>query len=152
MTNLFSYNGISIWKYIKHTFEEIFYESFIFTYLRLIYGLETFFEKNRPKQIIQVYETGPYAKAFEVVAKKLKIKTIGIQHGMWATITPPEYLHKNIQDDMNPLGHPIPDLTCVFGEYDKKLLIEKGNYPSEKVMVTGNFSLFYLNEINLPSQ
>ena len=147
MTNLFTYNGISIWKYIQHTFEEIFYESYIFTYLRLIYGLEEFFKKNRPKQIIQVYETGPYAKAFEVVAKKLKIKTIGIQHGMWATITPPEYLHKNIQDTMNPLGHPIPDLTCVFGEYDKKLLIEKGNYPSEKIMVTGNFSLFYLNEI-----
>ena len=147
MTNLFTYNGISIWEYIEHTFEEIFYESYIFTYLRLIYGLEEFFKKNRPKQIIQVYETGPYAKAFEVIAKKLKIKTIGIQHGMWATITPPEYLHKNIQNDINPLGHPIPDLTCVFGDYDKKLLIEKGNYPSEKIMVTGNLSLFYLDEI-----
>ncbi len=147
MTNLFTYNGISIWKYIKYTFDEIFYESYIFTYLRLIYGLEAFFEKNRPKQIIQVYETGAYAKAFEVVAKKLKIKTIGIQHGMWATIIPPEYLHKNIQSNNNPLGHPIPDLTCVFGEYDKKLLVEKGNYPPEKILVTGNLSLFYLDKI-----
>ncbi len=147
MKNLFQYHGISIWEYIQYTFEEIFYESYIFTYLRLIYGLESFFEKNKPKQIIQVYETGPYAKAFEVVAKKLKIKTIGIQHGMWATIIPPEYLHKNIQSDTNLLGHPIPDLTCVFGEYDKKLLVEKGNYPSEKIITTGNLSLFYLDEI-----
>ena len=147
MAKVFNYNGISIWKYIQYTFEEIFYESYIFTYLRLISGLEEFLKKNRPKRIIQVYETGPYAKAFEVVAKKLKIKTIGIQHGMWATITPPEYLHKNIQNTTNPLGHPIPDLTCVFGEYDKKLLVEKGNYPPEQVMITGNLSLFYLDKI-----
>ena len=145
--SLFHYNGISIWDYVKSTFDEIFYESYIPTYLRLIYGLEEFFKKNKPKQIIQVYETGPYAKAFEVVAKKLKIKTIGIQHGMWATVNPPEYLHQNIQNTENPLGHPIPDLTCVFGEYDKKLLIEKGNYPSEKITITGNLSLFNLNKI-----
>jgi len=147
MKNLFTYNGISIWDYIQYTFKEIFYESYIFTYLRLIYGLEDFFKKNRPKQIVQVYETGPYAKAFEVVAKKLKIKTVGIQHGMWATITPPEYLHKNIHNEKNLLGHPIPDLTCVFGEHDKKLLLEKGNYPDNKILVTGNLSLFNLNEI-----
>lgn len=147
MKDLFQYKGISIWDYIQPLFEEIFYESYIPTYLRLIYGIEEFFEKNRPKQVIQVYETGPYAKAFEVAAKKFKIKTVGIQHGMWATIIPPEYLHKNIQNDSNPLGHPIPDLTCVFGEHDKKLLTENGNYPSEKIVVTGNLSLFYLDKI-----
>jgi hypothetical protein len=147
MTNLFYYHGISIWNYVKLIFEQIFYDSYIPTYLRLIYGLEDYFKKNKPKQIIQVYETGPYAKVFEVIAKKLEIKTIGIQHGMWATINPPEYLHKNIQNAKNPLGHPIPDLTCVFGEYDKKLLVEKGNYPSEKIMISGNLSLFNLNEI-----
>ena len=144
---IFQYQGISIWSYVQYLFEEIFYEPYVFTYLRLIYGLEEFFEKHKPKQIIQVYETGPYAKAFEVVAKKLKIKTIGLQHGMWATITPPEYLHKNIQDKSNPLGHPIPDITCVFGDYDKKILTENGNYPEKNIAVTGNLSLFYLDKI-----
>lgn len=147
MEKIFHYKGISIWSYIEYLFNEIFYEPYIFTYLRLIYGAEEFFAKHRPKQIIQVYETGPYAKAFEVIAKKLKIKTIGLQHGMWATITPPEYLHQNIQNESNLLGHPIPDVTCVFGDYDKKILTENGNYPEKNIAVTGNLSLFYLEKI-----
>ena len=137
LNKIFSYRDIPLWEYVESTFKEIFYEPYIPTYLRLVKSLEEFFTKTKPKLVIQVYETGPYAKAFEVVAKKFKVRTIGLQHGMWG-IVPPEYLHKSIQNKENPLGNPIPDRTFVFGEYERNILTNIGYYPSDNVMVAGN--------------
>lgn len=153
MNSLFVYEGISLWDYLKPLFKEIFYEPYLPTYIHLIDELEKFLSKNKPKVIIQVYETGPYEKVFEVVAKKLGIKTVGIQHGIIYDGNP-DYMHKYIQSPRCPLGNPIPDLTLVFGEKYKKILIEKGSYPQEKVVVIGNPAFFNIDQIkkNFPKQ
>jgi len=137
----YTYNGIPILDYLGNTFEEIFFEPNLPTYINLIKGAEDFFQKFKPKSLIQVYEQGPFAKALEIAAKKLKIRTIGIQHGL-ITETTHDYMSPEIQSNEMPLGNPIPDITCVFGEYFKKILTEKGNYPEEKVVTMGN-PVFY---------
>ena len=75
--------------YLKPSFEDLFLEPNLPTYIHLIELLEEYLKKINPRAIIQVYETGPYAKAFQVVAEKLKIKTFGIQHGL----IPVSYTH-----------------------------------------------------------
>lgn len=146
LKNEFCYKGISLWDYIQPTFEELFFEPYLPTYLRLISAVEQFFVKIKPKVIIQLYETGPYAKAFEIVAFNHKIKTIGVQHGMLGFI-PPEYTHSSLLSKNCPFGYSIPDSTFVFGEYDKQVITQIGHYPKNKVEIIGNPTLYKVNQI-----
>lgn len=146
VSTVFSYKGISLWKYLEETFNDIFLEPNLPTYLELIDELQDILKKIKPCVIIQVYETGPYAKAFEVVAKKLGIKTIGIQHGLFPSDTA-DYMCKEVKSDDCIYGNLIPDCTFVFGEYYKKLLTRKGGYMEENVLATGNPTFVNLDEI-----
>ena len=86
------------------------------------------------------------AKAFVVTGKKLGIKTIGIQHGNFLQ-SQSDYMMKNIRTDNNLIGNPISDLTLVFGDHYKKMLHQFGNYPLDKIHVTGNLTLYNLDKI-----
>lgn len=146
VSTVFSYKGISLWKYLEETFNDIFLEPNLPTYLELIDALEDILKKIKPCVIIQVYETGPYAKAFEVTAKKLGIKTIGIQHGIFPSDTA-DYMCKQVKSVDCVYGNLIPDCTFVFGEYHKKLLTKKGGYKEEDVLATGNLTFLNLDKI-----
>lgn len=142
----FLYRDISFWQYVKPIFEQIFLEPYLPTYIHLIKKLEDFLKNIDPKVIIQIYETGPFSKAFEVVAKKQGIKTIGIQHGLIYD-GHPDYMHKDVQNDNNPLGNPIPELMLVYGDYFKKILTDVGNYPSKNVAVIGNPAFYNIQKL-----
>ena len=146
ISKIFLYKGISLWNFLKETFDEIFLEPNLPTYIHLIDQLFNFLKQVEPSIIIQVYETGPYAKAFEVAATKLGIKTIGIQHGLFPSDTS-DYMCKQIKNENFPFGNIIPDCTFVFGEYYKNLLTEKGGYPKDKVLSTGNLALYNIDVI-----
>lgn len=145
MDQVFVYRDISFWKFIEPFLNDIFLEPNLPTYVNLISKLNQFLKEIEPKMIIQVYETGPYAKAFEINAKKIGIKTVGIQHGLIPSDTP-DYIFKEINNPTQTLGNLIPDITCVFGQHYKELLTKIGTYPSEKVVVIGNPSYFELKK------
>ena len=148
LTNIFTYNGISLWNFLKKTFNDIFLEPNLPTYIHLIDQLIIFFKSSKPSLIIQVYETGPYAKAFEIAAKKLGIKTIGIQHGLFPSDFP-DYMCKQVKNNEFEFGNILSDYTFVFGEYYVNLLTKKGGYPKNSVIPTGNLSL---NNVDLIKQ
>lgn len=143
--NILIYDNISLTKYLKQNFEDLFLEPNLPTYIHLMELLEDHLQKIKPRAIIQVYETGTYAKTFEIVAKKLGIKTLAIQHGLIPTDFP-EYICKEINSKKFPLGNFIPDKTLVYGKYYKKILTEIGTYPEEKVEVIGHPSYFNFEE------
>lgn len=140
------YEDISLTKYLNDSFQDLFLEPNLPTYIHLVNKLGEYLKEIHPKVIVQVYETGTYAKVFEIVGKKLGIKTIGIQHGLIPTDYP-DYLFKEIRDEKNPLGNPIPDITLVFGEYYKKILTEIGRYPKDKIIIFGNSTYFNFEKI-----
>jgi hypothetical protein len=142
----FLYKNISIWKNLEPWFDEIFLEPYLPSYVHLIEKLETFLKILKPKMIIQIYETGPLAKAFVIAGKNLGIKTIAIQHGNFLQ-SQSDYMMKNIRTDDNLIGNPISDSTLVFGEHYKKMLHQFGNYPLENIHVIGNLSLYNLEKI-----
>ena len=145
MNTVFVYRGVSFWKFIEPFLNDIFLEPNLPTYVNLISKLDQFFKEIKTKMIIQVYETGPYAKTFEINAKKNGIKTVGIQHGVFPPDYP-DYIFKEIHNSNQPLGNLIPDITCVFGQYYKELLTKTGTYPSEKVVPIGHPSYFELEK------
>jgi hypothetical protein len=146
LKEIFSYQNVSLSSYLKPTIESIFLYPHIPYYFYIMENFRKFLKETRPSAIIQVYEAGPYAKSIEIVAKELGIKTIGVQHGLIPSDYP-DYMVPEIKTDEFPLGNPIPDLTFVFGDFYKKLLTEKGNYPKNKVVSIGHPSYYNFNEI-----
>ena len=147
LENKIIYKKISLWLYLENTFDEIFYEPYLPTYIQLMHDLEKFLINHKPKVIIQIYETGPFAKCFEIIAKKLSIHTIGVQHGI---LYPKyaDYAHSEISSNYEPQKYLIPDLTLVFGDYYKKIMIDKWNYPDESVEIFKHPSFYNFDKIN----
>lgn len=143
--NLFNIHDISLWDELEPTFKKMAYAPHLPFYLNLLDSLYLYFSKNKPKAIFLPYETGPFALAFISIFKKLGIKTIGVQHGYIYPYSP-MYSQTYFSNDNSPHGFPLPDVTLVFGNYVKDLLVKNG-YPSEKLVVFGNPSLFNLDVI-----
>jgi len=64
-------------------------------------------------------------------ARRNRIPSVAIQHGV---------IYRNTPDYCRP-AHPAlvkPDITCLFGEYERELLIRSGGYDPASVLVTGS--------------
>jgi hypothetical protein len=146
LSSIFSYNGISLWALIKPIMNEILLEPYLPTYLHLLEQSEQFLKETQPSVLIQTYEAGPYAKAFEVAASKLQIKSIALQHGLILSDTP-DYFFKQIRTEHNPLGNIISDKTLVFGEYYRKKLMENSAYNETNIDVFGHPEYFDIKQI-----
>jgi hypothetical protein len=146
LSKVFSYKKISLFSYLKPTIESIFLYPHLPYYFYIMKNFRIFLKETKPSKIIQVYEAGPYAKALEIVAKELGIKTVGIQHGLIPSDYP-DYMAPEINTKLFPLGNPIPDQTLVYGDFYKTLLTEKGNYPKNKVISIGHPSYYNFSTI-----
>ena len=146
LKEVFSYQNVSLSSYLKPTIESIFLYPHLPYYFYIMENFREFLKETKPSTILQVYEAGPYAKAIEIVAKELGIKTIGVQHGLIPSDYP-DYMAPEIRTEKFPLGNPIPDLTLVYGDFYKKLLTEKGNYPKNNVATIGHPSYYNFNKI-----
>lgn len=64
-------------------------------------------------------------------ARRSGVPSVAVQHGV---IYPnnPEYCHPRLE------GLMLPDLTCVFGTYERDLLLTLGGYEPHEVIVTGS--------------
>ena len=146
LPELFIFQNVSMWNYIKPIFDEMFFEPYLPLYLRLIYSFEELLKQVNPKVVIQVYEAGPYAKSIEIASQRLEIKTIALQHAQIASYYP-DYIFKEIKNEKLNFGNPVADFTFVFGEYHKRILSEHGSYPKDKLIVSGNTNLRNIQKI-----
>lgn len=143
--DLFKFNGISLWDSLKNSFQKMTYAPNLPLYLNLYDSLLAIFKTEKPKIIFLPYETGPYALCIISAAKHFQIKTIGIAHAFIAKYIP-MYSHKSCISIDNLYGHPIPDISLVFGDYSKNILIENG-YPEKQIISFGNPAFFNMNKI-----
>ncbi|MBD3313502.1 hypothetical protein GF345_03600 [Candidatus Woesearchaeota archaeon] len=110
------------------------------TFLAILYiegGLEMY-DYLAPKLAFVIDETGLYGRSIVTAARIKQIPIIAVQHG-YITEDSFEYMHIK-----GEIGHriekplcPIADKTVVYGPYTKEILIKQGNYPADKVEVTG---------------
>ncbi len=119
-------------------------QRFIFNYFRSLHPINGFFVfkylsyrnflRRYPhlKTISSVDENGPRIKSILDAARQNGMKTFGIQHG---SIHPlhPSYMFTQADRQRKIM----PDITLLWGDYWKRLLVEKGNYPEESLKITG---------------
>lgn len=91
-----------------------------------------YFEKYNFNTVSAIDENSPATKCILDAARFNSIKTIGIQHGNIGE-SQPAYLY-TAKDRENRV---IADLTVVWGEYFRDILIEKGNFTAESVKTAG---------------
>jgi hypothetical protein len=93
----------------------------------------------RPDAVVVTYESGPHQRALLIEAARRSIPTVGLMHGMIYD-THYDYMHANVTTDPfgRPAGFAIPQVTCVWGDYWRDVLVERGHYTRGAVAVTGN--------------
>jgi UDP-N-acetylglucosamine:LPS N-acetylglucosamine transferase len=134
--NSLNYEGIPLWDFLKERLDIIFSNVYIYNDVKNIEIAFHIIEKEKPVAILMTFETGYYALALIAAARKKGIPIIAIQHGIIHP-THGAYTHKEVSLAPNSLAYPIPDKTAVYGEYTKSILIKRGSYPKDCVVVTG---------------
>lgn len=85
-----------------------------------------------PDVILVEEEYGFFEKQLIVAGKKQNIPTIALQHGT-LNLTSQGYIHSDPNDQKF-----LPDITCLYGEADKEILLNHSIYTSEQLIVTGS--------------
>jgi len=104
--------------------------SMLFLFKFLAY--KRFFENNHFRSVTSIDENSARIKSIMDAAKSQNIKAIGIQHGTIHELHP---AYMFTQKDVK-LGI-LPDYTMVWGEYWRRFLHEKGNYPERSLIPVG---------------
>jgi len=133
----FFYKGIPIWKVLTARLDFLFLFSFK-NAIRNLRLMDRMIAIEKPLVIATSFETGSAGRAATMTARAYGIPTVGLQHGK---IHPahPHYIFSHVSTTQAPnLKYcPIPDVTMVYGDYTKRVLMNCSSYPSENVIVTG---------------
>jgi len=144
--NLFCYQGINFWSRIESDFTKISTSYYLPFLIDMIEKFEKFLQISKPKAILIPYEKGSYALALILACQKLKIKTIGIQHGAFDSLGHNDYAHTYFQSENTPFGMPIPTQLLAWGNSSMDFLTNKG-YPKNKISVIGNPEFFDMEKL-----
>jgi len=103
--------------------------------------IDNIIKKHNPSVVVMTDEQMSSGRNWVYTARKHNIRTVGIQHGV---ITNHRAYFTHDSDDVSQSGKeigksfPVPDITCVWGDAEYDLLVNKAGYPQDQVIITGN--------------
>ena len=128
----FIFNEINLWPFVKKkVYESIFYN--FRDKIELILLIYKVLRKNKPNLLISYSDTTEHTMPYALVASKLKIHSLVIQHGVIGT------LHGFVPS--------FSEKFATWGQTGKNVLIENG-LEAEKIVITGAHRLdryIYIN-------
>ena len=145
-----SFDGVRLWDAMRPKMESFFH---FWLPLGVYYtdAMDSFIRRQKPDLLLVVDEQGMYGRCFLAAAQAHGIATVGLQHGL-VSQEDARYTHSAGMVPANGrfVGTtlcPIPDATAVYGELYKRVLVEKGGYPQDSVIVTGQPSYDFLHNM-----
>lgn len=96
--------------------------------------VEAILDAERPEVLVLYAESSGLGRAAIAAARARGTPSVAVQHGI---MYPQYYSHEHTPDEVED-GAPIPTRTAVFGKLAKELLVERGSYSRERVVVTGS--------------
>jgi hypothetical protein len=91
--------------------------------------------REKPDALVLYAESSGLGRAAVAAAQVHGVPSVAVQHGI---MYPQYYSHEHAPDELEGDSVPIPTRTVVFGELAKRLLLERGGYPEERIVVTGS--------------
>ena len=95
----------------------------------------------KPEVVVLTYETGTLSRAIINACKESGTPSIGVQHGAFSESTD-DYM----RTEQTHIRNFVPDITAVWGERFRRLLVHKSVYDEGEVAVTGNPRMDFLVE------
>ena len=102
--------------------------------------IEATLVRERPSLLVLYAEYSGLGRAAVAAACEQAIPSFAVQHGI---LYPRLYANEHSEDEARPEldgvdSVPIPTRTAVFGSLARDLLVERGHYPKERVVITGS--------------
>ena len=101
---------------------------------RCLLEFDAAFRELNPRLVCLYAESSGLGRAAIEAARELKVKTLGLQHGI---LYPNYYSYERTPADI-ALGTPIPDTTAMYGDDGVRLLEGTFRYPKGRVVATGS--------------
>lgn len=101
---------------------------------RTLLEFDAAFRELDPRLVCLYAESSGLGRAAIESARSLKVKTLGIQHGI---LYPNYYSYERTAEDVS-LGTPIADVTAMYGDDGVRLLETSFQYPRGRVVATGS--------------
>jgi hypothetical protein len=102
--------------------------------------IETTLAREDPSLLVLYAEYSGLGRAAVAAACERSIPSFAVQHGI---LYPRLYANEHSEDEMGPDldgvdSVPVPTRTAVFGSLARDLLVERGHYPPERIVITGS--------------
>lgn len=101
---------------------------------RCVLEFDAAFRELDPRLVCLYAESSGLGRAAIEAARELKVKTLGVQHGI---LYPNYYSYERTASDV-ALGTPIADITAMYGEDGVRLLETAFRYPKGRVIAMGS--------------
>ncbi len=139
LKNAFSHRGIELTSVGSAAMREAFLRLVPWA-LRSFEQVRAMLEVERPNIIVLYAESTALGRAVVAAASDAGVPSLAIQHGI---MYPRYYSHEHASDEVRASyggtdSVPLPDRTAVFGRMARDVLIERGHYPPEKIVITGS--------------
>jgi UDP-N-acetylglucosamine 2-epimerase len=103
--------------------------------MRSFLEVEAVLLREKPDVLVLYAESSGLGRAAVAAAGGHGIPSVAVQHGI---MYPQYYSHEHAPDELERDPVPIPTRTAVFGELAKELLVRRGSYPRDRIVVTGS--------------
>ena len=130
-----THRGVSLGPEALACFRDMFYRQLPWA-IRAYHEVRSVLETEKPNVLVLYAESSGLGRAAVTATKEFGIPSFAIQHGI---MYPQYYSHEHRRFEL--LGEdavPIPTKTAVYGSLAKDLLVTRGSYPEDRIVITGS--------------
>ena len=107
--------------------------------IRSYHEVDTVLRVERPHAMVLYAESSGLGRAAIAAARMRFVPSFAVQHGiMYPHYFSHEHAADEIADEAADGAVPIPSRTAVFGSLARDLLVERGHYPEDRILITGS--------------
>ncbi|TDI38861.1 MAG: hypothetical protein E2P02_19755 [Acidobacteria bacterium] len=130
-----THRGVALGPEALACFRDMFYRQLPWA-IRVYHEVRSVLETEKPDVLVLYAESSGLGRAAVTAAKEFGIPSFAIQHGI---MYPQYYSHEHRRFELDgDDAVPIPTKTAVYGRLAKDLLVKRGNYPEDRIVITGS--------------
>ena len=130
--------GVPLGSEAMASFRDMFYRQLPWA-IRAYREIESALVAERPDVVVLYAESSGLGRVAVAAARELDIPTFAIQHGI---MYPHYYSHEHAEFEMSPESDreavPTPTRTAVYGSAARDLLVTRGSYAPDRIIITGS--------------
>jgi len=129
-----SHRGVALGAEALACFRDTFYRQLPWA-IRSFQEVEAVLAIDQPEIVVLYAESSGLGRAAVTAAGVHGIPTFAVQHGI---MYEQYYSHEHAEHELGVDGVPLPTKTAVFGSLAKDILVRRGSYDPDRIVITGS--------------